>query len=162
MGMGRREQQRRQEELWIAHTELPRTVPHSFYEQLNRLLEARGFDAWVEQPCARFYAERMGGPVWRRGGALAADWIFRGHRQRTRDCVAGGGFAGAAEFSGGGIKRDAAGSLDDLADAAADRCGNASSVVPLGAGVAGGEGSAEGEDGRHRCHDLGGERGAAL
>jgi transposase len=62
MGMGRREQQRRQEELWVAHTDLPRTVAHPFYEQLNRLLEGRGFDAWVEQQCARFYAERMGRP----------------------------------------------------------------------------------------------------
>src|ERR1035437_2281995 len=62
MGMGRREQQRRQEELWIAHPELPRTVAHPFYEPLNRVLEARAFDAWVEQPCARFYAERMGRP----------------------------------------------------------------------------------------------------
>ena len=57
MGMGRREQQRRQEELWIAHTELPRTVAHPFYEQLNRVLEGRGFDEWVEGQCARFYAE---------------------------------------------------------------------------------------------------------
>jgi len=44
MGMGRKEKQRRQEELWIAHTDLPRTVGHPFYEQLNRLLEERGFD----------------------------------------------------------------------------------------------------------------------
>src|SRR5438874_11426510 len=62
MGMGRREQQRRQEELWIAHTELPRTVAHPFYEQLNRVLEGRGFDEWVEGQCARFYAEKMGRP----------------------------------------------------------------------------------------------------
>src|SRR2546426_7384160 len=62
MGMGRREQQGRQEELWIAHTELPRTVAHPFYEQLNRVLEGRGFDEWVEGQCARFYAEKMGRP----------------------------------------------------------------------------------------------------
>src|ERR1700681_2352882 len=62
MGMGRKEQQRRQEELWIAHTDLPRTVGHPFYEQLNRLLEERGFDEYVEQQCARFYAEKMGRP----------------------------------------------------------------------------------------------------
>src|SRR6266704_5664350 len=62
MGMGRKEQQRRQEELWIAHTELPRTVGHPFYEQLNRLLEESGFDEYVEQQCARFYAEKMGRP----------------------------------------------------------------------------------------------------
>src|SRR5216684_1208102 len=62
MGMGRKEKQRRQEELWIAHTDLPRTVGHPFYEQLNRLLEKGGFDEYVEQQCARFYAERMGRP----------------------------------------------------------------------------------------------------
>src|SRR6202521_4325391 len=62
MGMGRKEQQRRQEELWIAHTDLPRTVGHPFYEQLTRLLEERGFDEYVEQQCARFYAAKMGRP----------------------------------------------------------------------------------------------------
>jgi transposase len=62
MGMGRREKQRRQEQLWIAHTELPRTVAHPFYEQLNRVLEARGFDEFVEQQCSHFYAEKMGRP----------------------------------------------------------------------------------------------------
>src|SRR2546428_2736393 len=62
MGMGRREKQRRQEQLWIAHTELPRTVAHPFYEQLNRVLEARGFDEFVEQQCSDFYAEKMGRP----------------------------------------------------------------------------------------------------
>ena len=60
--MGRRAKQRRQEALWIAHTELPRTVAHPFYEQLNRLLEERNFDEFVEQQCCRFYAERMGRP----------------------------------------------------------------------------------------------------
>ena len=62
MGMGRKEQHRRQEELWIAHTDLPRTVGHPFYEQLNRLLEEHGFDEYVEQQCAPFYAEKMGRP----------------------------------------------------------------------------------------------------
>jgi transposase len=62
MAMGRRAKQRRQEPLWIAHTELPRTVAHPFYEQLNRLLEERGFDDFVEQQCRRFYADRMGRP----------------------------------------------------------------------------------------------------
>jgi transposase len=60
--MGRREKLRRQEQLWIAHTELPRTVAHPFYEQLNRVLEGRGFDELVEQQCSQFYAEKMGRP----------------------------------------------------------------------------------------------------
>jgi transposase len=62
MGMGRREKQRRQEKLWIAHTELPRTAAHPFYEQLNRLLEGHGFDQFAERECAGFYATRMGRP----------------------------------------------------------------------------------------------------
>lgn len=62
MAMGRKAKQRRQEAIWIAHTDLPRTVAHPFYEQLNRLLEERGFDEWVERQCARFYAEKMGRP----------------------------------------------------------------------------------------------------
>ena len=62
MGMGRREKQRRQEQLWIAHTELPWTVAHPFYEQLNRVLEGCGFDEFVEQQCCHFYAEKMGRP----------------------------------------------------------------------------------------------------
>jgi len=59
--MGRRAQQR-QEPIWIAHTELPQTVAHPFYERLDQVLEERGFDAFVEQRCAGFYAERMGRP----------------------------------------------------------------------------------------------------
>jgi transposase len=37
-------------------------VAHPFYEQLNRVLEEGGFDEFVEQQCASFYAERMGRP----------------------------------------------------------------------------------------------------
>src|ERR1035437_9564372 len=76
--------------------------------------------------------------------------------------MAGGGFTGAAGVSGSGTEPDAAGSLDDFAHAAADRCGNPSSGVRLGAEVVGGERSAEGEDGGRGWHELGGERGVAL
>src|SRR5437899_254129 len=68
MAMGQREKQRRQEEL--ARTELPRTVAHPFYEQVNGVLEARGFDEWVERQCARFYAEKMGTAESMRGSPL--------------------------------------------------------------------------------------------
>src|SRR5439155_215936 len=59
MAMGRKARQRRQEAIWIAQTDLPRTVAHPFYEQLNRLLEERSFDEWVEQQCTRCYVERI-------------------------------------------------------------------------------------------------------
>ncbi len=61
--MGRRAKQRQQQaDFWIAHMELPRTVAHPFYEQLNQLLEERRFDEFVEGQCERFYAEAMGRP----------------------------------------------------------------------------------------------------
>ena len=37
-------------------------MAHPFYEQLNRLLEERNFDEFVEQQCSRFYAVKMGRP----------------------------------------------------------------------------------------------------
>jgi transposase len=67
MAMGRRTKQQRQEPIWIAQSELPETVAHPFYARLNRLLEERGFDEFVEQHCAAFYAERMGRPSVRPG-----------------------------------------------------------------------------------------------
>jgi hypothetical protein len=76
--------------------------------------------------------------------------------------MAGGGFAGPAQFSGSGLGGDAAGSLHDIAHAAADRCGNPSGGVSLGAGTVGGERTVEGKDGGDRCHDAGGERSHAF
>ena len=60
--MGRRKKQQRQERIWIPQSELPKTVAHPFYARLNRVLEGRGFDDFVEQCCAPFYAEQMGRP----------------------------------------------------------------------------------------------------
>jgi transposase len=62
MAMGTRKQRERQEDLWIAAAELPRTAGHPFYERLNGLLEEAGFDGFVEERCGRFYAEKMGRP----------------------------------------------------------------------------------------------------
>jgi len=63
MAMGKRARQRREQtQFWIAHTELPRTVGHPFYERLNQLLEERKFDEFVENQCEHFYAEMMGRP----------------------------------------------------------------------------------------------------
>jgi transposase len=35
---------------------------HPFYQRLNELLEAEGFDEFVEGRCAKFYAEKNGRP----------------------------------------------------------------------------------------------------
>jgi len=69
--MGTRKQQERQEGLWIAAAELPRSGGHPFYERLNKLLEKAGFDAFVEERCRKFYAPKMGRP------SLAPGMYFR-------------------------------------------------------------------------------------
>ena len=60
MAMGRRESQ--QENMWVAAQALPRSPGHVFYEKLNGVLEAGGFDRFVEELCAAHYAEDVGRP----------------------------------------------------------------------------------------------------
>ena len=62
MAMGTRKQREKQEEIWIAHTELASAPGHPFYQRLNELLEAERFDEFVESRCAKFYAEKNGRP----------------------------------------------------------------------------------------------------
>ena len=50
-----------QQAMWVATADLPQGGGHPFYERLNQILNAAGFDAFVEQLCAPFYA-RMGWP----------------------------------------------------------------------------------------------------
>ena len=65
--MGKKPSTGRQREIWIATEKLPRNPGHPFYEQLNRVLEKAGFDAFVEGLCQRFYAEGKGRPSLRPG-----------------------------------------------------------------------------------------------
>ena len=48
--------------MWVSAADLPRGGGHPFYERLNRILEAAGFDAFVEGLCAQFYAAKTGRP----------------------------------------------------------------------------------------------------
>ncbi len=61
MAMGRK--RARQQKLWIAAPELPRTRGHVFYDRVNEILRKEGFDAFAETECLRFYkSEVMGRP----------------------------------------------------------------------------------------------------
>jgi transposase len=60
--MGTRKQRTRQEDMWIAHTELASAPSHPFYQQLNELLEGEKFDEFVEGLSAKFYAKKNGRP----------------------------------------------------------------------------------------------------
>lgn len=58
MALGRR--RRAVQEAWVATTALPRSPGHPFYRKLNRLLAEVGFDAWLEELCAPYYAAGKG------------------------------------------------------------------------------------------------------
>lgn len=60
--MGTRRQRERQEDIWVAHTEIASAPSHPFYQRLNELLEAEKFDEFVEGRCAKFYAAKYGRP----------------------------------------------------------------------------------------------------
>lgn len=63
MAMGKRKQQR-QESLFVTADQLPRSLGHPFYRQMNRLLAEAGFDPWIEKRCEQYYAqeEKRGQP----------------------------------------------------------------------------------------------------
>jgi transposase len=60
MAMGKRTSE--QAPLWISTTELPVSPGHPFYVRLNEILDAAGFDRFVEAQCRAFYAPVMGRP----------------------------------------------------------------------------------------------------
>jgi len=65
MAMGKSRQER-QQELWIAATEMPESPGHPFYRRLNELLRegygGQGFDEYAEGLCGKFYHEELGRP----------------------------------------------------------------------------------------------------
>jgi transposase len=49
--------------MWIASDQLPRSRGHVFYDAVNEILKAEGFDAFCETQCLQFYkSETMGRP----------------------------------------------------------------------------------------------------
>ena len=61
MAMGKRERQD-QGSFWVATSELPVGEAHPFYAKVNHILGQKDFDAFVEDLCRKFYADRMGRP----------------------------------------------------------------------------------------------------
>ena len=61
-----------QQSMWVATADLPQGSGHPFYERLNQILNAAGFDGFVERLCAPFYA-RMGRPSLAPGGYFRLD-----------------------------------------------------------------------------------------
>ena len=60
MALGKRKRES-QAQLWVATQNL--TAPgHPFYKKLNRVQEKHGFDEFVEEQCAKYYADGVGRP----------------------------------------------------------------------------------------------------
>ena len=62
MAMGTRKRRERQEELFLASSEVVATPAHAFYERLNQFLDEHRFDQNVEHLCRRYYKGRLGRP----------------------------------------------------------------------------------------------------
>ena len=61
MAMGKK--RARQQPMWVATGELPRTRGHAFYDRVNEILKDEKFDEFAEEECVRFYkSETMGRP----------------------------------------------------------------------------------------------------
>jgi transposase len=88
--------------LWIAANELPATGGHPFYRRLNQVLDAHGFDDFVETQCTPFYADGVGRPSLTPGtyfrllliGYFEGIDSERGIAWRTADSLALRGFLG--------------------------------------------------------------------
>lgn len=59
MSMGRRKRER-QQELWLATSDIARAPRHVFYDRLGSLLSEAGFDEFIEAICKPHYAEGRG------------------------------------------------------------------------------------------------------
>jgi transposase len=60
MALGR--QGERQADLMLSWAELPRSPGHAFYDRLQAVLIAAGFDGFAEKHCAPYYASKRGRP----------------------------------------------------------------------------------------------------
>src|SRR5450755_2744173 len=62
MGMGRKKEREKQQDLWVAASEIVTTPGHVFYERLNTVLNAEKFDQRIEAICRKYYKSSSGRP----------------------------------------------------------------------------------------------------
>ena len=55
--MGTRRKRKRQQDLWIATSDVVETPANAFYDRLNQILDAHKFDLKVERLCLKFYSK---------------------------------------------------------------------------------------------------------
>ena len=149
MSMGSH-QKRRSEPLWIPSDALVRPAGHPFYSHLNQVLDESGFDAFVEGMCAKFYSEKLGRPglvpgVYFRSllvGYFEGIDSERGIAWRAADSLAIRGFLRIP------LDETTPDHTTISRTRPADRFGDSSASVQLGAAGGSREGIAEGKDNR--------------
>ena len=60
--MGSRKKRERQQDLWIATSDVVRTPANAFYDRLNEVLDKHHFDRRIEHLCRRYYKGPKGRP----------------------------------------------------------------------------------------------------
>jgi hypothetical protein len=72
MAMGTRRKRERQQDLWIATSDVVESKANAFYDRLNQILDEHKFDIKVERLCRKFYKQSpYGRPAWRRASTFA-------------------------------------------------------------------------------------------
>src|SRR5216684_5583301 len=69
----------RQGDLIVTWSEMPRSPVHVFYDRLQEVLIAGGFDLFVETACQSYYAPKLGAPSLPPGAwcAASADGVLQ-------------------------------------------------------------------------------------
>jgi len=62
MAMGTRKRRERQQQLWVAASDIVQTPANAFYDRLNQILDQHHFDRHVEHLCRRYYQGPLGRP----------------------------------------------------------------------------------------------------
>jgi len=62
MGMGRKKDREKQQDLWMAASEIVATPAHVYYERLNHILCVEKFDQRAEAMCRKYYKSPSGRP----------------------------------------------------------------------------------------------------
>ena len=62
MAMGSRKRRERQQQLWVAASDIVETPDNAFYDRLNEILDKRDFDRRLEHLCRGFYQGPFGRP----------------------------------------------------------------------------------------------------
>ena len=62
MAMGTRKRRERQQQLWVAASDIVQTPANAFYDRLNQILDQHNFDRHLEHLCRRYYQGPFGRP----------------------------------------------------------------------------------------------------